>query len=527
MRVSREPSLVASPIRLSAALFCASLVLATPPSHANGRFPMSQRLFQDQGNPDNLFLSATFGLLVSRDRGQNWYHVCETALTPELVESDPLLEVMPDGSMLAALVRPLSISTDCGCTWQPVLGTGMNDWVKDIAKAGGNSVVALTPEGIARSTDGGRTWGAASAIELAGGVRFQTFTLDAVPSNPMRLYVSATLNADADAGIPATTAALLVSDDGGATWSMRPIAGSGEQPFIAAVHPTNEDIVYVRTDNWVANEKTGLDDADDALFVTDDAGMSFREVLRRGAKLFGFALSPDTGTVLAGYGDPIQATRNVYPEEVGIYRASISDHMFTHALVTPVSCLTWNGNGLFACFDEVVGLSADGSIPANIDGFVPVLAYENVRGPLACNATACLSDWQQGREDVAAVCDRLGALCDIDPAANVITCSAPTGGAGGMGAAGAGAAAGSMATGGSNPGGGGNGGAAMGATGGTSSGGTAAGGRADKPAGKSSSSGSCGCRIPGRAVPSELLAGLAFLASLLAWRRGRARRPDS
>src|ERR1044071_1013480 len=105
-----------SPMRLRAALLCASLVLATAPSHANGRFPLSQRLFQDQGNPDHLFLSATFGLLLSQDHGQNWYHVCESALTPDLIESDILFELMPDGSMLSALVHPLRLSSDCGCS---------------------------------------------------------------------------------------------------------------------------------------------------------------------------------------------------------------------------------------------------------------------------------------------------------------------------------------------------------------------------------------------------------------------------
>ena len=123
-----------SPMRLRAALLCASLLFAASPSHANGRFPLSQRLFQDQGNPDHLFVSATFGLLLSQDHGQNWYHVCEGALTPELLESDVLFELMPDGAMLASLVRPLRVSTDCGCTWQPVLGDAMDQSITDISR---------------------------------------------------------------------------------------------------------------------------------------------------------------------------------------------------------------------------------------------------------------------------------------------------------------------------------------------------------------------------------------------------------
>jgi MYXO-CTERM domain-containing protein len=512
-----------SPMRFCAALLCASLLLAASPSHANGRFPLSQRLFQEQGNPDHLYLSATFGLLVSRDRGQNWYHVCESALTPELLESDILFEVMPDGAMLTALVRPLSVSTDCGCTWQPVLGMGKTDWVKDIAKAGQNSVVALMSDGIARSTDGGRTWSDVAPIAVTGG--FQTFTLDAAPSDPMRLYVSITLNADPDAGVPQTTPALLVSDDGGESWSTRSMTGalSGDQPFIAVVHPTNPNIVYVRTDNWSANDETGVDDANDGLFVTDDAGVTFREVLRKGGKLFGFALSPDAQTVLAGYGDPVQATRNVYPEELGIYRASTTDHTFTLAINSPVSCLTWNRSGLYACFDELVGLSTDGSVPPTISGFTPVLAYADVRGPLACNGPVCLADWQEGREDVAAVCERLDAECDVDPAENVITCSAPTGGAGGMGAGGAGATAGS-ALGGATAGGSvpaaGMGGATTGAGGASTGGSTATGGAQGDDDSDGDSSSSCGCRSP-RAMGGRGAAAALALLLLFGLRRRR------
>jgi MYXO-CTERM domain-containing protein len=434
-------------MRPRAALLCASLLVAAAPSHANGRFPLSQRLFQDQGNPDHLFLSATFGLLVTHDRGANWYHVCEALLSPELLESDILFELLPDGAMLAALVRPLRLSSDCGCTWNPVLSEAMDESVTDIANAGGTSVVALarTTSPIAfrleRSNDRGRTWSKVSDLPS----RLNAFTLDVAPSDPMRLYVSVVLNADVDAGIPRSTPALLVSEDGGSTWSApRPIQGatSPDQPYIAAVHPDDPDTLFVRTDAWTPNDDSGLDEANDALFVTTDGGLTFREVLRKHAKIFGFALSPDKSAVVAGYGDPKQAARDVYPEDVGIYRARTADlgvagdvvaAPFMQALNEAVSCLTWNDHGLYACFDTVVGVSPDGSIPATLEGFTQILANEEVRGPLACNATTCLSEWQMGREDVASVCDRLGAECDVDPTTHVLAC----GGAGGTGGSGA------------------------------------------------------------------------------------------
>ena len=143
----------------------------------------------------------------------------------------------------------------------------------------------------------------------------QPLTIDVAPSSSSRIYVSATLEG--------SVGALLVSDNGGSTWSSRSIPGASLSalPYIAAVHPSDADYVFVRTDEWVDGEL-----ASDALHVTQNAGEGWTEVVRKAGKMYGFALAPDLSTVLVGYGDPVSGGgRLTYPEELGIYRASLAD----------------------------------------------------------------------------------------------------------------------------------------------------------------------------------------------------------
>jgi hypothetical protein len=142
---------------------------------------------------------------------------------------------------------------------------------------------------------------------------------------------------------------LLTSRDGGSTWEEQHILGLApdERPFIAAVHPRNPDVLYLRTRGPQATE--GF--VDDRLLYSDDGGKALREIFRASADILGFALADDGNTVLAGLGDsrdPL-GLRPVDPSALGVYRATDLNFTFERGLRGQVGCLLDAPEGLFIC----------------------------------------------------------------------------------------------------------------------------------------------------------------------------------
>ena len=59
------------------ALLALSCALLAGSAAANGRFPRAQRLLEVHDDPNVLVLSATYGVLITADRGATWRHLCE------------------------------------------------------------------------------------------------------------------------------------------------------------------------------------------------------------------------------------------------------------------------------------------------------------------------------------------------------------------------------------------------------------------------------------------------------------------
>jgi hypothetical protein len=372
----------------------------------NGRFPRAQRLIEDNGDGDRLTLAATYGLLVTNDRGSEWRHSCELGYAFSIDELDPLVEMPPDGALLVTAAHSLNRAVPPFCAFEPVLGGAGTEAVVDYALDAGDrtrvlAVLMSSGDGgivnaLYESLDAGRTFAPFGAPLPASEVAFAV-TLDIAPSDPNRIYVSAAGRAEPEL--------LLRSDDAGARWTTTPLAVAPEEyPYIAAVHPTDPDVLYVRTDFWKLDEQ-GVLTANDALLHSEDGGATFREIHRAAGKLFGFALSSDGTELVIGYGDPVESSRRVDPEVLGIYRASTADHVFAKIYDGSVSCLTWTQNGLYVCTSQAergfaLGIAASADFELTTEHpLTPLLDLAAVKGPIDCPAessgAACRERWSE------------------------------------------------------------------------------------------------------------------------------------
>ena len=369
---------------------------------ANGRYPFAQQLVVGPKESNRLWLRTTYGVVTSDDGGASWDWICESGVGYG-GQQDAMVAATADGKVFVASEEGLFVTTDNGCGWSrnPDIG---GDYVRDIAaESDGRHVLALvlvpkdtTYDLVVFRSDGEGDHFSTVGPALAQGSIGET--IDSAPSDSRRIYVtSAPLYSVApDGGAAPDRAVLFRSSNGGETWQERPIPGASRanRAFIAAVHPTKPDVVYIRVQATRSDGK-----AESFLLYTDDAGDSFKEIFRGPADLLGFSLSADGSEVLIGLGDPFDSTgvRTVDTAALGIYRAAESDFSFTRRLSGHVGCLTRSSAGLFVCGNTsragfILGLSTDAGETAS-----PVLELGHVRGPLRCGRTQqiCQPEWPQ------------------------------------------------------------------------------------------------------------------------------------
>jgi hypothetical protein len=314
-------------------------LLAGSEAHANGRYPLANQLVVNPKDPSHVAVRSTFGLVTSSDRGTNWSWVCERA-AGFVDNEDPPIELSGNNTLLVASSQMFTASPDFGCSWSTV---STDDGVvvdADVDRGQPNRVVAVASlylDGgyafaLRQSLDDGITW-----TPLGTPSNGYAQTVAVAPSLPHRIYVSSI-------SLTGDRPKISRTDDDGATWQEFPLPNADNpMPFLGAVDPSDPDRVYVRS-----MTSTGKD----VLFVTDDAGASWKQILMASGNLLGFALSPDgKNLAVGGPSDPLSI-------------ANVSDYQFKQVSDTKVTCLTWSTDGIYACTDQgrtgfSVGLSTD------------------------------------------------------------------------------------------------------------------------------------------------------------------------
>ncbi len=154
------------------------------------------------------------GLRRSRDRGRTWQRAGR-GLSSQDIHG---LALVPDGRMLASTNNDLNASSDGGETWQP-LGIGSVlpwSYCRGMAQLCGRPETILmgngdappgTVGGVARSTDGGVTWG---ETKMPGRANSTVWTFAVHPADPALVYAAS------------VSGEVYRSTDGGAAWEKLP-----------------------------------------------------------------------------------------------------------------------------------------------------------------------------------------------------------------------------------------------------------------------------------------------------------------
>jgi photosystem II stability/assembly factor-like uncharacterized protein len=313
-----------------------------------------------------------YGLLRSPDDGATWAWICEDVLGLG-VRHDPALLVSTDGRLVVGTGAGLSVSSDGGCGWlKPAAALGSGDVGAMLRLAGpperllawlANTAGDVTQ--LVVSSDGGATW---SAKGKALPLHTLALSLQATPTAPDRLYATVL------DGSLAAEAALLTSDDGGDTWLRRDLP----QDLVArvvALDPAGR--IYVRATSG----------GHGVLWMSPDAGVSWQTVFTTEGPIVDAALAPDGLTLWLTVAAP----------QAGLYAADTAELKFTLRSPLPFTCLHWHDGALVACADEA---STGFSIGQSLDGGVTWssrLRRKELR-PLSCPpgsqvAASCPSQW--------------------------------------------------------------------------------------------------------------------------------------
>jgi photosystem II stability/assembly factor-like uncharacterized protein len=368
----------------------AALVVLPRTASANGRYPAASQLLVDPNDPKHIVVSATFGLLESRDAGKSFGWLCEAAIGTE-GQQDLMLALAGNGATVVAMYNGITTTQD-GCAFRAapeLAGRTMGDLAG--SKSAPHELIAFWNEfktggmfdaQIVRSIDDGQSW-----AKVGGPLDpvLYPLTIDITPSLPTRVYLSARGDKTKNFG-----SMLMRSDDGGATFASVDVPGTEEHRlvYIAAVHPFDPDRVYLRVYDLGAGT---------VILATKDGGKTFETLLTGTDQLLGFAISPD-GTQIA-IGGPMD----------GLWIGAADGTNLARRSDVGATCLTWTKDALYACADyQTAGFSIGRSIDSGAT-FEPLYRYDRLCGRATCgkdNTARCTMEWELIAPAIGATCDR-------------------------------------------------------------------------------------------------------------------------
>ena len=485
-------------------------------AHADGGIPRGYEILAEPGKPSHILLHSQYwGLFDQRSDPANWTLLCSQAFGGRALDPDNYPTVMAQGGriLVASNFNGLIVSDDT-CTWKQI--NAFNDEPVQVigrADSAGKNFIAITVKGesvggdggfavnsrVYPSADRGDTWTAAKGkidtnISMNG--------VAVAPSDPKRIYaVGVKINSG--------PRMISVSKDGGDTFTSLPVGAintdydpSTISPLtVVGIAPDNPDTLFVRADGPDSFGSM----VPDELWVSSDAGKTWKKAYTPMMDLPGFAFTPDGKSVLiAG------------PTE-GIKKAALADAVagkadaFKQVYMGQVWGIAYIDGKLYAGNDDyamkppfMLGVSTDDGMT-----FTKQMGHCDVAFP-TCSMDSnmekvCREQWTRYGgyiTDYLSTCNGGAAGAAGAPATNG---GAPSSGGGTTGSSSSGGSTSNNGTGGGTANNG-TGGAAAASTGGSTSGGS-----------------SSGCSVGSGRADASVLAGMLVAIAALGGRVARRR----
>lgn len=250
---------------------------------AHAGLPETSNVAQRRNHPEDLFVGATFGAVISRDSGQTWRWICPEAMGYGGWRPNSFLW-QEAGNLLAATGNAVIRSRDGGCSWaaHPFFAT---TWATHLAEHPTDERILYvatgkpnTPNAVYRSDDGGETW-RATGLQRTD-VAFSAVLVSG--ADPRRLYAS---------GYSGTRLLLFRSDDAGDSWTELP------QALPEYIRPYDLILLKASTSKpdtlWARVSAQGVS----YVLRSDDGGQTLTEVLRLEDVIVDAESSADDSTV--------------------------------------------------------------------------------------------------------------------------------------------------------------------------------------------------------------------------------------